>query len=312
MNSRRTLLAALALLTVLAGCVGAGLDGPPREAPASESGTATGASTYEVAVVSVVDGDTIDVAYPNGTTERVRLLGVDTPEVSAENDPAEFEGVPETEAGRDCLRAAGEGASAAVRQRVADREVTLVVDPAADRRGDFGRLLAYVRVNGTDLNRWLLAEGHARVYDSTFSRSADYYATEREAREAGRGLWTCRSPSSGADRTTESRLAVARVHPDAEGNDNGNLNDEFVVFENAAESTLVLDGWTASDEVGHVYEFPDGFALGPGELVTLHTGTGTDTPTDLYWGRSGAVWNNDGDTVFVRDANGTVVDRREY
>jgi len=65
---------------------------------------------------------------------------------------------------------------------------------ASDGRGDHGRLLAYVRVDGTDLNRWLLAEGHARVYDSTFARSEDYYAVESDARDSGTGVWACRSP----------------------------------------------------------------------------------------------------------------------
>ncbi len=34
--------------------------------------------------------------------------------------------------------------------------------------------------------------------------------------------------------------------------------------------------------------------------MTLHTGGGTDTETERYWGRNGAVWNNDDDTVIVR------------
>ena len=311
MDRHGAVVAVLGVLVVLAGCAGAGLDVSSGDGAASQ-GTGGDGSTYEVTVVSVVDGDTIDVRYANGTTERVRLLGVDTPEVHAENDPPEFEGVPDTEAGSDCLRAAGEDASAAVRQRVGDRDVTLVVDPAADRRGGFGRLLAYVRVNGTDLNRWLLAEGHARVYDSTFSRSESYYDAESEAQDAGRGLWTCRTPGSDDGTPTESGLALADVHYDADGNDNENLNDEYVVFENVAESTLVLGGWTVSDEAGHTYAFPGGFTLGPGELVTLYTGSGTDDPTALYWGRTGAVWNNGGDTVTVRDANGTVVLQRGY
>jgi micrococcal nuclease len=320
MGSHRAAVGLVGVLVVLAGCAGAGLDvstgdgaAEPRTAGDGATGPGGDGSTYAVTVVSVVDGDTIDVRYPNGTTERVRLLGVDTPEVHAENDPPEFEDVPDTEAGRDCLRAAGEDASAAVRQRVADRQVTLVVDPVADRRGGFGRLLAYVRVNGTDLNRWLLAEGHARVYDSTFSRSEAYYDAETGAQDAGRGLWTCRTPGSGGgDTATDGPLAVADVHYDAAGNDNENLNDEYVVFESTAESTLALGGWTVSDEAGHSYAFPDGFMLGPGELVTLYTGSGTDDPTALYWGQTGAVWNNGGDTVTVRNANGTAVLRYGY
>jgi len=313
MDRRRAVVVLFGVLVVFAGCAGAGLDVSTGDGASGGPGTVTDGATDEVMVVSVVDGDTIDVRYPNGTTERVRLLGVDTPEVHTENDPPEFEGVPGTEAGNDCLRAAGEDASAAVRQQINGRRVTLVVDPVADRRGSYGRLLAYVRVNGTDLNRWLVAEGHARVYDSTFSRSEGYYEAETDAQEAGRGLWTCRTPGSGgAGTSTDGPLSVADVHYDAAGNDNENLNDEYVVFENTAGSTLALGGWTVSDEAGHTYEFPDGFTLGPGELVTLYTGSGTDDPTAVYWGQTGAVWNNGGDTVTVRDGNGTVVFRDEY
>jgi hypothetical protein len=44
---------------------------------------------------------------------------------------------------------------------------------------------------------------------------------------------------------------------------------------------------------------PNGVTLAAGESITLHTGAGTDTQTDLYWDRGGAVWNNGGDMVTV-------------
>jgi competence protein ComEC len=46
--------------------------------------------------------------------------------------------------------------------------------------------------------------------------------------------------------------------------------------------------------------------------VTLHTGTGTDSATDRYWGSGAPVWNNGGDTVVVTDDEGTVVLRETY
>jgi len=52
--------------------------------------------------------------------------------------------------------------------------------------------------------------------------------------------------------------------------------------------------------------------LEPGESITIHTGSGTDTETDLYWGQESAVWNNDGDTVTLRDENGTIVIEETY
>jgi hypothetical protein len=46
--------------------------------------------------------------------------------------------------------------------------------------------------------------------------------------------------------------------------------------------------------------------------VTVHTGSGTDTATDRYWGYGSPVWNNDGDTATLRTADGTVVVEATY
>lgn len=99
-------------------------------------------------VTEVVDGDTIDMRYPNGTNDTVRLLWIDTPEVHMENDPDEFEGVPETSAGASCLREGGHEACEFVKQTLQRQEVRLEFDRLSDRRGSYGRLLAYVYIKG--------------------------------------------------------------------------------------------------------------------------------------------------------------------
>jgi hypothetical protein len=86
-----------------------------------------------------------------------------------------------------------------------------------------------------------------------------------------------------ADPSHTGELSIATIHADASGDDRENLNDEYIVFENSGEEAIDFSGWTVSDEADHNYTFPDGFTLGPGEKVTLHTGSGTDTETDLYW-----------------------------
>ncbi|GAB6860174.1 thermonuclease family protein [Haloplanus litoreus] len=176
----------LVVCLLSAGCAGVA----PAPTPGAEA-TATPSNGTAVRVVDVVDGDTLDVRFPDGRTDTVRLLGVDTPEVHTENDPAEFEGVPDTEAGRTCLRRQGEAASAVASERLADREVTLRFDAAAGRRGGYDRLLAYVVTDGESFNAALLERGHARLYDSSFRNRDRYAALERAAREAGRGVWSC-------------------------------------------------------------------------------------------------------------------------
>jgi micrococcal nuclease len=183
MNRRRALVAGCLLLLVsTAGCVASTL-------------TSGGQDTYNGTVTHVVDGDTVDVRLANGTTERVRLLGIDTPEVHVETEPADFQGVPDTDAGRACLRAAGETASTVVADRLEGERIRLELDPAADRRGGYGRLLAYVYHDGTNVNYVLVERGHAGVYPSTFQERSRFEAAASGARDANRGLWQCRQPS---------------------------------------------------------------------------------------------------------------------
>jgi competence protein ComEC len=109
------------------------------------------------------------------------------------------------------------------------------------------------------------------------------------------------------DGEASSSLVVAEIHADAAGHDGENLNDEYVVFRNDGDETLDLSGWTVSDEVDHTYTFPEGITLEPGETLTLHTGGGTDGDGHYYWGSGRPIWNNGGDTVFVRTDEGTLV-----
>ena len=328
---RRLLAALLATLAVLAGCTTAlpeatpsgpgagGGGGDATPAPGADL-TPTSGGSVTVTVTRVVDGDTMHVVFENGTEDTVRLLGVDTPEIRSENTPGEFEGVPETDEGRQCLRRYGERASAFAKETLEGKTVTLQFDPDSDRRGYYGRLLGYLVVDGQNFNYRLVAEGHARVYDSSFSLKEGFYDAEAGAQSAGTGLWSCADGGTGPTATVsatpdggsvDGRLAVVGINADAEGNDNENLNDEYVTFENRGDESLDLSGWTVTDEAGKTYTFGN-VTLGPGERVTLHTGSGEDTASDVYWGQSSAVWNNDGDTVTVRDAGGSVVAERSY
>jgi len=122
-------------------------------------------------------------------------------------------------------------------------------------------------------------------------------------------------PSSTATSTAADggmSLELVTIHADAEGDESENLNDEYVVFENTGSASVDLSGWTLADAADHTYMFPEGTVLDPGERITIHTGTGTDTETDLYWGQGSAIWNNGGDTVILRDDGGAVVIEETY
>jgi micrococcal nuclease len=130
-------------------------------------------------VARVVDGDTIDLRYPDGDkpTTRVRLWGVDTPE-RAKRD----KGLP--------AEPWAEEATAYTRRRVEGRRVTLELQEHR-RRGRYGRLLAYVRLDdGSDLNAELIERGLSEHDDRwSHDRSEAYAELERRAKRAERGLW---------------------------------------------------------------------------------------------------------------------------
>ena len=112
--------------------------------------------------------------------------------------------------------------------------------------------------------------------------------------------------------TTSGALTVEQIHADAEGDERENLNDEYVVFRNSGDESLDFSGWTVRDAAGQTYTVPDGVTVDAGETITLHTGSGTDTATDLYWGSGSPIWNNAGDTLTVTNSDGEEVLQESY
>jgi len=101
-------------------------------------------------------------------------------------------------------------------------------------------------------------------------------------------------------------------HYDAYGDDLANLNDEYFTLQNTGAQTVDLSGWTVSNERGQIFHFPDGYALGAGDVVFVHSGTGSATENVLYWGATAPVWNNDGDVAVLYDSTGLIVTLYAY
>lgn len=271
-------------------------------------------TSWTVEVVRVVDGDTYEVEFPDGHTEDVRLLGVDTPEVHVENTPDEFEGIPTTQNGEDWLRDWGHKASEFARTQVAGETVTIKTDDRADRRGSYGRLLVYVYTDDSkSVNERLIEQGYARMYDSEFSQRSEFASDEQTAQENHVGLWNYEAPEDGGDGDSgsSSQLVVSNIHANAPGNDHDNLNEEYITFTNEGDDELTLTSWTIEDAANHEYSVPE-FTLGAHESVTLYTGSGSNSVSKLYWGSGSAIWNNGGDTIIVTTSSGETVIQKEY
>jgi len=130
-------------------------------------------------VTNVVDGDTIDVAI-GGRDERIRLIGIDTPETKRPNTPVECYGA---EASSFTSALLPVGATVRIERDIVGRD-------------DYGRLLGYVHLvdpDGTEtfVNLEIVAQGFAQPFtvepNSTFSDA--FAAAARDAERAERGLW---------------------------------------------------------------------------------------------------------------------------
>jgi hypothetical protein len=115
------------------------------------------------------------------------------------------------------------------------------------------------------------------------------------------------APAHAATRT----LKFARFYADQPGGDTPytttRLNREYVQVKNISRKTVSLSGYLIHDRGSkHTYRFPRTFRLGAGKTVTVHTGKGRNTSTNLYWGMRSMVWNNTTDTAYLVKGRTTV------
>lgn len=96
--------------------------------------------------------------------------------------------------------------------------------------------------------------------------------------------------------------------PGSDTGSNTSLNAEYVKLKNTSSTTRYITGWTLRDAQNHVYTFPS-TKIAPGRYMTVRTGKGTNTSATRYWGRSWYVWNNTGDTAYLRTKAGTLKDK---
>ena len=89
------------------------------------------------------------------------------------------------------------------------------------------------------------------------------------------------------------------------------VDGEYVTIENKGNLAQTMTGWTLRDVANNTYTFPS-FTLQPGTAVNVWIKVGVNTDVDLFWGRGSSVWNNDGDTAYLRDGGGVDVDVCTY
>lgn len=129
-------------------------------------------------VINVVDGDTLDIDFPDGQDNytRIRLWGIDTPETKN----------PQTG-----VMYFGPQAAEFTTKMTLGKQITVYLDEGNRTRGYYGRLLAYIQLpDRRFLNEVLLTEGYAYA-DTRFHHSFyyKYQQAQASARRQQKGLW---------------------------------------------------------------------------------------------------------------------------
>lgn len=161
-----------ALLFVLAGCTE-----PNTLSSSTNSSDEQKVVGEQVEVVSVMDGDTMKVKY-DGKVSSVRFLLIDAPEMYHKQLAEQPFGKQAQARNRELINNA--------------KVVSLEFDKTGDKEDKYGRLLAYVYVDGKSVQQQLIEEGLVRVgyvYNKQAAHLDDYYAAQDEAKALKRGIW---------------------------------------------------------------------------------------------------------------------------
>jgi micrococcal nuclease len=246
----------------------------------------------EALAIRAVDGDTIEVEI-EGESYKVRYIGIDTPELHHPEKPVEYYAQEAYEKNKGLV----EGKTVFLEKDVSETDI-------------YGRLLRYVYVGDIFVNAYLVQQGYAQVstYPPDVKYQERFVELQREAREAGRGLWApILTPASPGEVVIDPDCSQF----DAPGNDHSNLNEEYVCLTSQSEHPVDMTGWSVNKKPNTWYTFPE-FVLSPAASVRLHSGKEMNTASDLYWANSGAIWRNIHDTVYLYDADGKLIDEYSW
>lgn len=189
-------------------------------------------------MVSVTDGDTIRVDHAGGSNDPLRLTGINTPESG------------------ECY---GPESTVALDSLVRGKTVIMIRD--VSDRDQFGRLLRYIYLNeGTFVNEVMVRQGFAlaREFPPDTAQAIVLAAAQAQAETERLGLWAADACGTPVD----ANLIITHVEADTPGNDNNNLNGEWVEIVNQGSSGTEMAGWVLKDEsASHRYHFPSQFVL---------------------------------------------------
>lgn len=161
------------------------------------------AASGSASVVRVVDGDTVDVQFGELGTERLRLNGIDTPEVVDPRKPVQ------------CF---GREASAHAHDLLDGQVVSVELDPSQGERNVYGRLLAYVWLaDGRNFGEVMIADGfaHEYTYDQPYVHLDAFRVAQEGAMANQLGLWSAATCAGDTTRAADGAAPAAQEPPAA-------------------------------------------------------------------------------------------------
>lgn len=253
----------------------------------------TGTDNGAYKVTEIIDGDTIEV----NESFFVRFIGINAPEI----DRFFYD------ESREVLKA------------ILDKK-TIFMERDISNKDIHGRYLRYIYVDSLFVNLEMIRRGFANVYTvpPDLKYTEQFLNAEREAMENNRGLWQISEytpdlniiiKNEKADEaikengSSEAGNIEIFLNYDAEGYDDNNLNGEFLKITNMLNIDIDMNKWTVKDSGINIYEF-NSFLLQKNQSLLLYTGFGKDDENQFYWNNTKPVWNNDSDTLYLRDHNG--------
>jgi micrococcal nuclease len=234
-------------------------------------------------VVDVYDGDTLTLE----SGDKIRLKWVNSPELR----PKEAYGIEAREAAK---------------QLVLGKVVQLKTGEV--KRDSYGRIIAGVEFDGTDLSTHLLSLGlgHLFIIPPDSDDHAQRKKAQSMAREASRGIWS-------TDRYG-GVLHITSFHANANGDDRLNVNGEYLRVANISDRSVDLDGFRIAEQSGRSWMLPS-MLIPAGHTFKIHSGVGTNQSDPqkqlaLFLGNETPIWNNTRDRATLYDRHGRVIDSR--
>lgn len=230
----------------------------------------------ETGLQEVIDGDTIVIPLDL----HVRLIGINAPE----KDSYYYE---ESKSILEII--------------LKDKDLYLEKD--VEDKDQYGRLLRYLYTDDIFVNLEMVKRGFANVYTNppNVKYIEDLLEAERHAREHDLGLWK---------RSGVENIKI-EINYDAQGNDNKNLNGEYIVLFNDSDMDFEIGRWNIKDSARNSYIFAN-YLFESKKRILLFTGNGKDEEGKFFWNSTSPIWNNDHDTLYLRDADGMLIGIYDY